>query len=248
MPETIAGQCIAVKQINSVNDNSPQAIAGEGFVLSIPEGYTAAVTTVGENIRRLMKARNMSGVELADKLGVRQPTAAKILKGKGTKPDTIARLAVIFECDVEEFFFGVSADYDRWRNTHTWQDVGRQDKMLAQQELIDLKNAATKAKVTSPDPAHVVQSSPDTSGGHYAARSDVPSPVESLPSDAEIVDVFVKSAVQLEKLSPLLRKISEAWATGEIRSDREQRSRSVGKAHATRRVGPRPRRGGKRSA
>ena len=84
-----------------------------GIVRGIPAGYTAAVPTVGENVKRIRKARHWSQNEFADALGARQPAVSKIEKA-ATLPrtETLLKLANVLECSVDDLLAGVDAAYD----------------------------------------------------------------------------------------------------------------------------------------
>jgi transcriptional regulator with XRE-family HTH domain len=56
-----------------------------------------------KNIKELMKAVNLTQREIAERLGVSQPTVSELLNPK-TDPrlSTLRRLKMVFNCDLEE--------------------------------------------------------------------------------------------------------------------------------------------------
>jgi transcriptional regulator with XRE-family HTH domain len=81
-----------------------------------------------KNIKELMKVANLTQKEIAERLGISQPTVSEMLNPK-TDPrlSTLRRLKVVFNCDLEEIaacyqdqgklgksrLFEAGAEYDR---------------------------------------------------------------------------------------------------------------------------------------
>jgi DNA-binding Xre family transcriptional regulator len=184
------------------------------------------MATIGENVRRIMGDRGMTGVELAQRLGVQQPTAAKMLKATKTRPATIAKLAVILECDVNELFVGVSDDYDHWRSTRlelsTGQLVGPQDKILAGEKIVTEATPPVRVPVLNRNIAR---------GQFNDSRAASVASHRPLESDAELVGIVLAAVPHLDKLSDVFKRITAEHFANRLGSDRTSRSRRAPKHH-----------------
>lgn len=79
----------------------------------IPNGYTVAVATVGQNIERIREQRSLSQWELADALDIRQPAVSKLEHQKGLpRLPTLFKLAKALQCSVDDLVLNVDVDYD----------------------------------------------------------------------------------------------------------------------------------------
>lgn len=68
---------------------------------------------MGENIVKIREAAKLSQVQLADKLGIRQPSVWKLEHSKGLPHcETLFKLAIALGCTIELLVAGVDAEYD----------------------------------------------------------------------------------------------------------------------------------------
>lgn len=80
----------------------------------ILEGYALPVATFGENVQRIMKDRGITQVKLADRLGLRQPSAWKWEHATGLpQTATLFKLAKALECTVPDLLLGLDVEYDQ---------------------------------------------------------------------------------------------------------------------------------------
>jgi transcriptional regulator with XRE-family HTH domain len=97
-----------------LRENTLQAIEPSRVVGCIPSGYTRPVRTVGQNLAALREKRNLSQVELADRLKMRQPSVWKLENSKGLpESGTLLKLAKALPCTVGQLLEGVDTEYDK---------------------------------------------------------------------------------------------------------------------------------------
>lgn len=193
-------------------------------------------------MRRILDERGMTQVELAAKLRVRQPTVAKMLKATKTRPASIAKIAVILKCDVNELFVGVSEDYDEWRTNQMGKSTG-QSIALQDNKLADPRNLheLTHSDQTSRNTVVKGQSLPQQRGGPdagFASSADSPRIFDPInETDAELSAEFTAAVSQLDAVSHLLQRLSAAWLSGEIavhrpeQPVRDRKIASTGRSH-----------------
>jgi transcriptional regulator with XRE-family HTH domain len=103
------------------------------------------VSSVGENVIRLREQRGWDQGELAERLGIKQPSMWKIEKGtpKWWKVElgTILKLAVALEVPIEDIVAGLSEPYEALR-----RDLLRQSPSIA--------SAPQKGRADVPASAH----------------------------------------------------------------------------------------------
>ena len=73
--------------------------------------------TIGQNIARLRERRGLSQVELADRLGMRQPSVWKLEQAKNVKVLTLLKVAKALAASVEEMLADVDPEYAAQRQS-----------------------------------------------------------------------------------------------------------------------------------
>jgi transcriptional regulator with XRE-family HTH domain len=155
-----------------VNENSLQTINVVSVVGFIPSGYTQLMRTVGENIARLRAARGLSQVQLADRLGVRQPSIWRLEHSAGLPNATmLLKVAKTLSCAIEDLMVEVDADYDAMRAGLHAIDSG---------DISTVESAVTQSLQTPAGPRHdttqapgEATASPDLSESEAQRESDL---------------------------------------------------------------------------
>lgn len=99
--------------------------------------------TFGANVHRLRKQREMSQVELAEKLNVKQTDISRWERGAVPSLDTIIRIGLALQSSVDDLLCGIDLIYDASRRTPSEQQrraaTPRGPELTAdERELIDL--------------------------------------------------------------------------------------------------------------
>jgi DNA-binding XRE family transcriptional regulator len=116
---TIASGYIGVKDNLSLAENSLQAVgqqhlAAVSFGAILTETTDASPTTIGRNIKARREELQMSQVELADRLGIRQPSLNKMERSKGwPSSETLVKLGVELQCSVDRFLQNIDSSYSK---------------------------------------------------------------------------------------------------------------------------------------
>ena len=94
----------------------PITLANSAIYTSIPSAY-AVVVSLGKNVRRLRRLRDMRQEDLATALGIEQGTVSKWETGKNQPDATILpRLALMLESSIDDLLRGVDPQYDARRD------------------------------------------------------------------------------------------------------------------------------------
>jgi transcriptional regulator with XRE-family HTH domain len=110
---------------------------------------------VGRNIEQAREARNLSQVELADKLKVRQPTVWKWENQAGIPElPTLFRIANVLEVTLDDLVIGVDETYDARRRTHADREKNRAATAAGQR--LKSRRSST-AEERAGDPSVVVE-------------------------------------------------------------------------------------------
>lgn len=73
-------------------------------------------TTFGQNVRALRRERGWSQVELAQRLGVRQPDLSGWETGGVPALDKVVQLALVFDRSLDDLMKGINPNYDLLRH------------------------------------------------------------------------------------------------------------------------------------
>lgn len=103
-----------------------------------------ALTTFGENLKRLREGAELSGVELAARLDVGASQVSKWETGRTGLPEgpTLLKLAKVLRCLIDDLLDGIDAEYDRLRaqiltvRTNAGQPITASDAELLERWLL----------------------------------------------------------------------------------------------------------------
>lgn len=100
--------------------------------------------TVGQNVVEIRERLELSQVELADRLGVRQPSIWKIENSKAIPNGaTLLKLAKALDVSIDDLVAGVDEDYQRSRVTSS--DTASRTTLSARKDGADASAAVRKS-------------------------------------------------------------------------------------------------------
>jgi len=98
---------------------------------TIPGGYAVAVSTIGENLRRLRIEQRLTQIDLARRAGVAQGDVSKWEKGVTPSGKSLLRLAVGLSRPLDDLLAGLDAEYDSL-------SAGRVEHVQASSRVLEL--------------------------------------------------------------------------------------------------------------